>query len=743
MSRIIALRPLAAMFLSAARCLHAAEAPSLHHQPLFTAGQEGYASYRIPSIVRTGSGALLAFCEGRKTSAADHGDIDIVMRRSTDHGETWSPRAVVQEEGDTASIAIGNPVPVLDESTGHIHLLFCRNNDRVFHSVSTDDGLTWSGRREITASVKLEEWGWYATGPVHGVQLKRGAQSGRLVIPCDHRIGVDGSDSGPFGDHVIHSDDHGATWQLGAVAPTTATVAPNENTCVELLPPAAGGGSRLHFNARDHIGPHARATALSDDGGSTYSAAGFTDAPQFVCPTVQGALLRLRATDQGDASNRILFSCPNGSSRGRISIWSSNDEATTWSAPKPVFEGPSAYGDMAVTATGKVALLYEKGDSSAYETITLTRFNEAWLDAPSPPAENPGSAFWNLEETAPGGTCPTTAGAILDVHPDEHALHLTSQLPFSAVAGAPAFGNGKALALAGNGGLRIFDSDSANRFDYGPGHSFTIEVVCRIPSGSTQIGALVAKDVGATSPSWWLRVEGGKARFLVSDNATERVFSSSASINDGTWHHIAAVRDASNPSDKKLRLYIDGQLSGSIADTTTGSFANGNSLWIGRFNAASRLLTGDIDLVRITSAALAPGQFVSSKTQLDADADRIPDAFERESTGSLAPMGTGDSDGDRNPDLLEYAFGGDPVTAGHLSPSVTPAVGHVQVETLQRPIPAWLVVQLWASNDMGNWFPADSEVSLEPVVSGLWLRKDHVGLAPDRMFFRYSVADAP
>ena len=71
---------------------------------------------------------------------------------------------------------------MVDETTGAIHLLFCRNNDRVFHTVSTDDGLTWSTRIEITAQVKLADWGWYATGPGHGIQLKRGSQAGRLVV---------------------------------------------------------------------------------------------------------------------------------------------------------------------------------------------------------------------------------------------------------------------------------------------------------------------------------------------------------------------------------------------------------------------------------------------------------------------------------------------------------------------------------------------------------------------------------
>ena len=717
-------------------------APSFTEAAIFTSGQGGYNTYRIPAIVRTNAGTLLAFCEGRKTSSADSGDIDIVLRRSTDNGQTWGALTLVQEEGDTASITIGNPAPVVDESTGHIHLLFCRNNSRVFHTMSTDNGLTWSVRDEITAAVKPGTWSWYATGPVHGIQLKRGAQAGRLVVPCDHTL----TTGGTFGVQSVYSDDHGATWQLGAVAGVTATVSPNENTCVEMVTPAAGGGSRLHFNTRDHTGSITRATTGSNDGGTSYAPADFTDAPQFTCPTVQGALLRFRATDQGDPANRILFSCPNGSSRNRISVWSSNDEALTWSAPKAVHEGPSAYSDMAVTGDGKVALLYEKGTSSPYETITLARFNEEWLDAPPPPAENPGAAFWNFEETAPGQTCSTASGAIRDVHPAENGLHQTATLAFPAVAGAPAFGNGRALAFTANGGTRILDSESGNRFDFAANQSFTLEIVCRIPAGSTQVGALVAKDLAALSPSWWLRVESGKARFLVADTSAEPNVFSTTTINDGQWHHIAAVRDATNPTSKQLRLYIDGQTSGSAADTTSSSLANGQALWIGRYNAGTRLLTGEVDLVRITPAALVPAQFVSAWSQFDADGDKIPDDFERAGNGSLATLGSGDADGDGRSDLMEFALGTNPAAADAPAVTSTRTGTQMRIQTPQRILPAWLSLQLHSSHDLMIWSPVTSSMSLDPLGNGLYMRTDLVELSntpPGRMFYHYVLTTSP
>src|SRR5688572_13256009 len=100
--------------------LHA-QTPAFSETVPFTSGQNGYHTYRIPAIVRSTNGTLLAFCEGRKNSGSDSGDIDIVLRRSTNNGLTWLAMSLVQEEGGSASITIGNPAPVVDETTGNIH----------------------------------------------------------------------------------------------------------------------------------------------------------------------------------------------------------------------------------------------------------------------------------------------------------------------------------------------------------------------------------------------------------------------------------------------------------------------------------------------------------------------------------------------------------------------------------------------------------------------------------------------
>ena len=715
-------------------------------QAVFVSGQDGYHTFRIPALLRAGSGTLLVFAEGRKNSSSDTGDIDLVLRRSTDDGATWGPLQVVWSDGANTC---GNPAPVLDEAGGVIRLLSTWNlgtdsesmivngtsadTRRVFLLSSSDEGATWSAPAEITAAAKQPDWTWYATGPGAGIQLRRGAQAGRLIVACDHIR----STGNAFGSHVLFSDDAGVTWAVGAVASSTATVRPNENLAVELVTPAAGGGSRLYFNARDHQGPNARAQTWSDDGGASYTPVDFEDAAVFTTPIVQGGLARVRATDEGDAANRILFSCPRGSTRNRLSLWSSSDETATWSPPKTLHEGPSAYSDIARLHGGRIGVLYERGASSPYETITLARFDEAWLDEPAPPAEVPGAGFWNFEEAPVGATAPTAAGAIRDVHPQELNLHLTANRAFPVVAGSPAHGNGRALAFTADGGLFLADAASGNRFDYGPADSFTLEVVFRVPSGSTQIGALVAKDLAATSPSWWLRVEQGRVRFLVSDDTVERALSSSATIHDGAWHHVAAVRDASSPAAKELRLYVDGAPSGAVADTTTGSLANGQALWVGRFTSGARLFSGEIDTVRITPAALGPAAFLTRATQFDADGDGIPDGFERAENGGLSILGP--------EHLAGYLFGAVPPDAAAPPAGVGVEDGRLVITSLQREPPFWLVQRLVRSHNFGAWsdvVPASTE--FEPLEGGLRLRTDRLvvdGVLP--AFFRYEVNAAP
>ncbi len=321
---------------------------------IFVSGEGGYHTYRIPALVATARGTLLAFCEGRKNNAADHGDIDLLLRRSFDRGGTWEPVQLVWEDGNHT---IGNPSPVVDRDTGFIWLGFCRDNDRVYMTRSEDDGATWAPPTDITGEVKLPGWGWYATGPGHGIQLS----GGRLLIPCDH------SEGQSTYSHVITSDDHGLTWRLGGIAdPGT-----DESMAVELP------GGTLYLTMRNNLYLKTRAFSLSRDQGGIWSPA--EPAEPITDPVCQASILGVSPYRSGDP-HRILFLNPASIFRINLTIRVSYDGAVTWPVETLIQEGPSAYSDMAPLPGDQVAAVYETGPQRLYERITFARISLPWVE---------------------------------------------------------------------------------------------------------------------------------------------------------------------------------------------------------------------------------------------------------------------------------------------------------------------------------------------------------------------------
>jgi len=350
---------------------------------VFKAGEDGYRIYRIPAVVKASNGHLLAFCEARQ--GGDASEIDLVVKRSEDEGKSWGSLKVVQESSDfvkvlggrTKDITIGNPAPVVDlldpDHPGRIWLPFTLENDRVFVVSSDDHGATWSDRREITKSVKKKGWGWYATGPVHSIQLQGGKHRGRLVVPCDHRVGKAGKDGGPLGAHAVISDDHGKTWRLGAVDDSYGDgLNANETTVVELE------DGTLYFNTRDQHGEAkgTRGAALSEDGGESFQSGspdwkGFCPLARVLDPpVVQCALL-------GVGKGLIVFSGPDengpsGKGRSDLRLRYSTDEAKSWKDGPLIHVGPAAYSDLVLVREGILGVLFEAGDKgqrSSYQRI--------------------------------------------------------------------------------------------------------------------------------------------------------------------------------------------------------------------------------------------------------------------------------------------------------------------------------------------------------------------------------------
>jgi len=344
---------------------------------VFVSGRDGYHTYRIPSLVVTTRGTLLAFAEGRKQTSGDAGDIDLLLKRSLDQGQTWEATQTVWNDGPNTC---GNPCPVVDRETGTIWLLLTWNRGddaeheiiaqqshdtrRVFVTRSTDDGANWSPPAEITQSVKPTHWTWYATGPGAGIQIERGPHRGRLVIPCDHIEAA----TRHYYSHVIYSDDHGATWQLGGSTPQHQV---NECEVVEIT------DHRLLLNMRNYDrSQRTRQQAISADGGSSWTHQ--RPVPELLEPICQASIRRFSWPD-ARARGVILFSNPASTKREALTVRASFDEGETWPIARRLDPRPSAYSCLAVLANGQIGILYEAGDKHPYENLVFARFPIEWL----------------------------------------------------------------------------------------------------------------------------------------------------------------------------------------------------------------------------------------------------------------------------------------------------------------------------------------------------------------------------
>ena len=336
---------------------------------LFKSDSEGYHTFRIPAILTTSNGNILAFAEGRKKGESDAGDIDIVMKRSVDNGKTWSDLMIVWNQGENTC---GNPAPVEDITTGTIYLLTTWNlgedseseiidqtsedTRRIFIMQSTDEGKSWSSPEDITESIKEANWTWYATGPCHGIQLVKGNYKGRLIIPCDHIEAV----TKKYYSHIIFSDDHGRTWKLGGSTPQDQV---NESVAAEL------SDGKVILNMRNYDrSEKTRKTAISKDGGLTWGNI-FAD-KTLIEPICQASLLRYSYADQD--TSRLIFSNPaNMDKRENMTLRISYDEGDSWARSKVLFSGPSAYSDLTKLPNGNIGCLYEAGYENPYQGIVF------------------------------------------------------------------------------------------------------------------------------------------------------------------------------------------------------------------------------------------------------------------------------------------------------------------------------------------------------------------------------------
>ncbi|GAB5443589.1 MAG: sialidase family protein [Fuerstiella sp.] len=407
--RLSASLVLLSLFVPPAAC----SAGDVVRTDLFEANTGGYVMYRIPGIVVTKKGTVLAYCEARK-AGGDWGRIDVMMRRSMDGGKTWLPaQKIVHVEGDLplnplaaaqnldrpGDNTVNNPVAIVDHQTGDVHFLYCLEYMRCFYMRSSDDGATWTEPVEITSTFETfhrqYDWKVLATGPAHGIQIQRGSHAGRLVVPVWLSLGTGGHAHRPSVTATIYSDDHGKTWQAGEIAiPDTPPYRnPNETVVVEL------SDGRILLNCRSESTAHRRLVTISPNGATGWTTPKFDDA--LLEPICMAGLVRVKPPADGTAG-LIAFSNPDnlarrdgkespGRSRDRVNVTVqlSRDDGKTWFAKRLLQPGYSGYSDLAALPDGTILCFYERGstdDKSSYRTkfLTVARFDESWVTEPAP-----------------------------------------------------------------------------------------------------------------------------------------------------------------------------------------------------------------------------------------------------------------------------------------------------------------------------------------------------------------------
>ena len=333
--------------------------PVIH--TVFNAGEDDVNTYRIPSLVVTNDSSILVFGEARRISWRDKSRTDIVMKKSSDNGETWSSMSDLTK-GSTG--AYMDPTPIVDKSTGTI-FLFCNfwpeddhsgKNNRSILITSSDNGTSWSEPMDVTESL-LQPGQWsMGFGPGKGIQLSEGKYKGRLIMPM--RLADSSTKKGY--DITLFSDDGGKNWNQG-----TPSEANNEFMIAE------AGKDTLIYNARHN---DVRRVSRSYDGGVTWT----PEVTDTILPVIsRGCEASILGT--GDK----LYYCgidgiPETSDfdeRARMSLYRSNDGGKTWGESITLYEPASGYTCIDELPDGRLAIIFEDGDTPGFTRKSIPDTN--------------------------------------------------------------------------------------------------------------------------------------------------------------------------------------------------------------------------------------------------------------------------------------------------------------------------------------------------------------------------------
>jgi len=331
------------------------------HQNVFNrAMREGVACYRIPALATAPNGDLIAAMDERVASCDDLGtnrDINIVVRRSADHGLTWSAIETVVDED--YGISVSDPSLIVDRKTGVIflfHNYMNHNTERGIYRMhvtrSRDNGVSWDKPEDITSQITKTEWKrdfqFITSG--NGIQTRSGLLLHTLV-------------NLNRGLHVFGSSDGGKTWFL-----VDSPLKPgDESKIVELADGSWMVNSRVKGKGMRHV-------HTSADQGRTWQS---RPEPALVDPACNASLIRYTSIADGYNKNRLLFSNAKAkNARRNMTVRVSYDEGASWTEGKTLYAGEAAYSSLAILDNGEIGLLFEKDD---YTENVFVRFSLEWL----------------------------------------------------------------------------------------------------------------------------------------------------------------------------------------------------------------------------------------------------------------------------------------------------------------------------------------------------------------------------
>ena len=348
----------------------------LAHTLLFQPGDYNSTNYRIPGVVTAKDGSIVAVTDKRKYNQGDlPEDIDIVCRRSTDGGHTWSePYTIAQGTGynhgfgDCVLAWTNDDNGLIAGFVGGVGLWNSTpsNPIRSYIARSYDNGQTWTEPEDITDFI----FGSNCVVPEHRTWRASFFGSGNGLITSTGRImfvaAIRETTAQSLSNYAVYSDDNGITWHVSG----RASVSGDEAKVTELV------DGRILMSIR-HNGK--RWYNISNDGGETWQSSTSTW-NDITAPACNGDMIRYTSVNQGFDKNRLLHSVPFGSSRTDVSVYISYDEGETWPVRKCIVPYSSAYSSLCVLPDGTIGLYVEEEypGNSGYSTV-FYNFSLEWL----------------------------------------------------------------------------------------------------------------------------------------------------------------------------------------------------------------------------------------------------------------------------------------------------------------------------------------------------------------------------